>query len=96
MSADVKILREEDGVSYLLEGEFAFNRGKALQNLAKAKEIEQSKKMIPVWVDRNTTKLIDMEKVKKRKMELIRVKMGKGELVWMEKKVAIKNGFINE
>ena len=96
MSADVKMLRDEDGVSYLLEGEFAYNRAKAMQSLAKAKEVEQQKKMIPVWVDRNTTKLIDMDKVKKRKMELIRVKMGKGELVWMEKQVAIKNGFINE
>ena len=35
-------------------------------------------------------------KIKKKKMEIIKVKIGKGELVFMEKQVAIKNGFINE
>lgn len=93
-----KIFRDdnEDGLVYLLEGEKVYNHHKALEALAKCKEMEQGKHLIPVWIDHNTTKLVDMEKIKKRKMELIRVKMGKGELVWMEKKVAIKNGFICE
>lgn len=81
---------------YLLEGDAARYRRDALIALEKAKTIEANRKLIPIWIDHNTTKLVDMEKVKKRKMELIRVKMGKGELVWMEKQVAIKNGFINE
>ena len=84
------------GPTYLIEADASKYRGEAIKALAKAKEQESKKKILPVWIDHNTTKLIDMEKVKKRKMELIRVKMGKGELVWMEKKVAIKNGFINE
>ena len=82
--------------AYLLEGDAAIWKRHAENALAKAKEIEASKKLIPVWVDATTTKLVDMEKIKKRKMEIIRVKIGKGELVWMEKNVAIKNGFINE
>ena len=70
-------------------------RDRAIEALKTAKEIEANKKLIPVWVDANTTKLVDIEKIKKRNMEIIRVKI-KGELVLMEKQVAIKNGFINE
>ena len=91
-------MEELGGLHYMTEGGSGVlvYRDRAIEALKTAKEIEANRKTIPVWVDHNTTKLIDMEKVKKRKMELIRVKMGKGELVWMEKKVAIKNGFINE
>lgn len=71
-------------------------RDRAIEALKTAKEIEANRKTIPVWIDHNTIKLVDVEKVKKRKMELIRVKIGKGELVFMEKSVAIKNGFIND
>ena len=82
--------------AYLLEGDAAMWKRHAENALKVAKEQEATKKLIPVWVDATTTKLVDMEKIKKRKMEIIRVKIGKGELVWMEKNVAIKNGFINE
>ena len=88
---------ENDRTSaYLLEGDTAIWKRYAENALAKAKEIEANKKLIPVWVDANTTKLVDIEKIKKRNMEIIRVKIGKGELVFMEKNVAIKNGFINK
>ena len=87
---------ENDRTSaYLLEGDTAIWKRYAENALAKAKELEANKKLIPVWVDANTTKLVDIEKIKKRNMEIIRVKI-KGELVLMEKQVAIKNGFINE
>ena len=69
---------------------------RAEEALKYAKELEEQKKTIPVWVDANTTKLMDMEKIKKRKLEIIRVKIGKGELAWMEKSNAIKRGFIKE
>ena len=85
----------ESSTSYLLEGANNCNRDKAIENLQMVKEQEATKKLIPVWVDATTTKLVDMDKVKERKMELIRVKMGKGELVWMERKTAIKYGYIN-
>ena len=91
-------MEELGGLHYMTEGgsEVLVYRDRAIEALKTAKDLEASRKTIPVWVDHNTTKLVDMEKVKKRKMELIRVKMGKGELVWMERKTAIKNGFINE
>lgn len=69
---------------------------RAMEALAIAKEMEEQKKTIPVWVDANTTKFMDMEKIKRKKLEIIRVKIGRGELVWMEKSTAIKNGFISE
>lgn len=81
---------------YLIEGDNAVHRVQAEKTLAKAKEQEAARQTIPVWIDRNTTKLVSLEKIKKKKMEIIKVKIGKGELVFMEKQVAIKNGFINE
>jgi hypothetical protein len=86
----------DSSASYLLDTEGSYNRQRALDNLAKVKEREATKKLIPVWIDPQTTKLMDMEKIKKRKLEIIRVKIGKGELAWMEKANAIKRGFINE
>ena len=86
----------ESAPTYLIDSEAGRFREEAEKVLEKAKLQESKKKIIPVWVDHNTTKLMDMEKIKKRKLEIIRVKMGKGELVWMERKTAIKNGFICE
>lgn len=83
-------------MTYLIEGDNAVYRVQAERALTKAKEQEAARQTIPVWIDRNTTKLVSLEKIKKKKMEIIKVKIGKGELVFMEKQVAIKNGFINE
>lgn len=86
---------EKDRTSaYLLEGDAAIWRRYADDALKRAKELEAKKDLIPVWHDERTIKLVDKKKIEKRKLELIRVKIGKGELVWMEKQVAIKNGFI--
>lgn len=86
---------KEHGPMYLVQGEFAY-RDQAQKALVKAKELEASKKTIPVWYDMNTIRLVDMDKIKRKKMEIIRVKIGKGRLVWMEKSVAKENGFITE
>ena len=86
----------DTSASYLLDVEGSYNRQKALDVLAKAKEKEATKKLIPVWVDPQTTVMMDLEKIKKKKLEIIRVKMGRGELAWMEKSNAIKRGFIKE
>lgn len=91
-------MNKTEGVQYLTEG-FSSTRmykERAMEALAIAKEMEEQKKTIPVWVDANTTKFMDMEKIKRKKLEIIRVKIGRGELVWMEKSTAIKNGFISE
>lgn len=81
--------------SYLIQGEFAY-RDQAIKALAKAKEVEATRKTIPVWYDKCTIRMVSLEKIKRKKLEIIKVKIGKGELVFMEKEVAIKNGFINE
>ena len=86
----------DTSASYLLDTEGSYNRARAVEALKKAKEKEATKKIIPVWIDPQTTKLMDMEKIKKRGLEIIRVKMGKGELAWIEKSNAIKRGFIKE
>lgn len=93
-----KILRgdKENGLTYLIEGENTYNKQKALAALAVAKELEAKKETIPVWYDERTTKFVSLEKIKRKKMEIIKVKIGKGELVFMEKDVAKKNGFITE
>ena len=90
------MIEKEFTTTYLIEGDNAVYRAQAERALAKAKEQEATRQTIPVWIDRNTTKLVSLEKIKKKKMEIIKVKIGKGELVFMEKQVAIKNGFINE
>ena len=90
------MIEKEFTTTYLIEGDNAVYRVQAERALAKAKEQEATRKAIPIWCDRNTTKLVSLEKIKKKKMEIIKVKIGKGELVFMEKQVAIKNGFINE
>ena len=93
-----KIFRgdKEAGLVYLMEGENNYNRHKALEALKLCKEAEKGKNLLPVWIDERTVKLMDMEKIKRKKLEIIRVKIGKGELAWMEKKTAVKNGFICE
>ena len=90
-----KIFREEGGLTYLLEGESAYNRAKAREALAVAKELESKRDTIPVWYDERTIRLVSLEKIKRKKLEIIRVKIGKGELVFMEKDIAKKNGFIH-
>lgn len=86
----------DTSASYLLDTEGSYNRDRAIESLKKAKAAEATKKLIPVWIDPQTTKLMDLDKIKKRGLEIIRVKMGKGELAWMEKSNAIKRGFIKE
>ena len=81
---------------YLIEGDNAGFCRDAEKALIKAKELEAKRETIPVWYDKNTTRLVSLEKIKRKKMEIIKVKMGKGELVFMEKKTAIENGFITE
>lgn len=95
---DNKILREDkdNGLTYLIEGESQYNRMKALAALEIAKAQEAKRETIPVWYDERTIRLVSLEKIKRKKMEIIKVKIGKGELVFMEKEVAIKNGFITE
>lgn len=83
------------GLDYLVERDMRNNIDLARSVLARAKEVEEKKKPIPVWVDAHTTKLMTLESIKRKGLEIVRVKIGKGELVWMEKKNAIKRGFIN-
>jgi len=85
-----------DNRIYLIEGDAAAYKREAVKTLAKAKELESKKDLIPVWYDERTIRLVDKEKIKRKKMDIIKVKMGKGELVFMEKQIAIKNGFITE
>lgn len=86
----------EHAPTYLIEGDFKHWRIEAEKVLKKAKEQEKKKDTIPVWYDERTIRLVSLEKIKRKKMEVLKVKIGKGEIVWMEKQVAIKNGFINE
>ena len=91
-------MSEFEGVMYLAEGlsSTIMYRDRAIEALKVAKELEATKQTIPVWYDHNTIKLVSMEKIKRKKLEILRVKIGRGEIVWMEKEVAIKNGFITE
>lgn len=75
-----KILRgdKENGLTYLIEGESTYNKQKALAALAVAKELEAKKETIPVWYDERTTKFVSLEKIKRKKLEIIKVKIGKG------------------
>lgn len=93
-----KIFREdkENRLTYLIEGKSTYNRQRAIASLKIAKEQEVKRETIPVWYDKNTTRLVSLEKIKRRKMEIIKVKIGKGELAFMEKEIAKKNGFIIE
>ena len=86
----------EHAPTYLIEGDFKHWRVEAEKVLKRAKEQEKKKDTIPIWYDERTTRLVSLEKIKRKKMEVLKVKIGKGEIVWMEKQVAIKNGFINE
>lgn len=93
-----KILREDNecGLTYLLEGEKVYNRQKAIEALAKCKEMEKQRDEIPVWIDKNTTVMMDKKKIKRKKLEILKVKIGGGKLAYMERKTAIKNGFLTE
>lgn len=70
-------------------------RERAIEALKIAKEIEAGKKTIPVWIDFQTTRLIDIEKIKSRGLQIIKVKIPGGRLVWIEKQNAINKGYIN-
>ena len=86
----------EHAPTYLIEGDFKHWRIEAEKVLKRAKEQEKKKDTIPVWYDERTIRLVSLEKIKRKKLEIIRVKIGKGELVFMEKEIAKKNGFIIE
>ena len=91
-------MEEFEGLHYMTEGgsgSLAY-RDRAIEALKIAKEIEAGKNTIPVWVDWQTTKLIDLDKIKRFGLQIIRVKIPGGRLVWMEKKNAIGRGYINE
>lgn len=90
-------MEELEGLNYMTEGgsgTLAY-RDRAIEALRVAKELEENKKTIPVWVDCQTTKLVDLEKVKKYGLQIIRVKIPGGRIVWMEKQNAIDKGYIN-
>lgn len=87
---------EEYGPTYLIEGDAARYKREAEKALIKAKELESKRETIPIWYDECTIRLVSLEKIKRKKMEIIKVKIGKGELVFMEKEIAIKNGFITK
>lgn len=86
------------GLCYLIESssDITTVRYKALEILKEVKEREKKKNFIPVWVDAQTLKLVDMEKIKRLKMQIIKVRLSWGRIVWMEKDNAIKKGFIKE
>ena len=91
-------MEELERVCYLTEGgsgTLAYKE-RAIEALKVAKEMEVKKKIIPVWIDYQTTKLIDMEKIKRRGLEIIRARIPGNRIVWIEKDNAIKRGFINE
>ena len=87
---------EDNTPTYLIEGDAARFRKEALKALEIAKELESKREAIPVWYDERTTRLVTLDKIKRKKMEIVKVKIGKGELVFMEKEIAKKNGYINE
>ena len=81
---------------YLIQGDNSENRRSAVKALAQCKEYEKGRKLLHIWVDEHTTRLMDVDKIKRKGLEIVKVKLGAGRLAWMEKQVAIKNGFINE
>ena len=90
-------MEELEGLNYMTEGgsgTLAY-RDRAIEALKVAKELEAKKKTIPVWVDYQTTKMIDLEKIKKYGLQIIRVKIPGCRVVWMEKQNAIDKGYIN-
>lgn len=91
-------MEEIEGVHYMTEGGSGIlaYRERAIEALKRAKELDSKKKIISVWEDYQTIKLVDLNSVKRRGLQIIRVKLPTGRIVWMEKQVAIKNGFINE
>jgi hypothetical protein len=84
------------GMNYLVERAFFQNRELAQESLSKAKQYEAEHAYLPVWVDAQTTKLVEVEKIKQKKLEIVKIKIPSGRLVWIERKNAIKRGFINE
>lgn len=71
-------------------------RDKTLEVLKTVKEREKKKNFISVWVDDQTLKFIDIEKINRLKLQIIRVRLPSGRIVWIEKNNAIKKGFIKE
>ena len=84
------------GLNYLVERAFFQNRELAKESLSKAKQYEAEHTFLPVWEDAHTTRMVDVQKIKKNKMEILKVKIPSGRLVWIEKKNAIKRKFISE
>lgn len=96
MKKEDKIYRGDNelGLVYLIEGETTYFKQKAVLALEKAKRYEATREYFRVYEDKNTFRLVDKAKVEKNKIELIRVKLFDGRLVWMEKNNAIKKGLI--
>lgn len=90
---------EETGeLHYMTEGgsgTLAY-RERALEALKAVKQMEAGRKYIPVWIDFQTTRLIDLEKIKSRGLQIIKVKIPGNRIVWIEKQNAIDRGYINE
>lgn len=84
-----------DGPSYMTQADNAKLRREAQKALVKCKEIEAERDFLPVWVDERTTKLVSKAKILRKGMEIIKVKIGGGRLAYMERKTAIKYGYIN-
>lgn len=74
----------------------AVEHEKAKKILHKCKDQESKEKFISVYIDKQTIKLIPLEKIKRKKMEIIKVKLDGSRLVFMEKDNAIKKGYITE
>ena len=93
-----KIFREDNEhcLAYLLEGESSYMKQKALAALEKAKKYEATREYFHVYEDEKTYRLVDKQKVLNAKIELVRVVLRCGRLVWMTKKNALKKGYINE
>ena len=66
---------KEHTPTYLIEGDFKHWRIEAEKVLKKAKEQQKKKDTIPVWYDERTTRLVSLEKIKRKKMEVLKVKI---------------------
>lgn len=85
-----------DITKMLLEFGDAVEHEKAKEILQGCKNKEAESKSITVYVNNHTTKIISLEKIRRKKIEIIKVKLHDGRLVFMEKDNAIKKGYINE
>lgn len=90
-------MEDLDVLNYMTEGgssTLAY-RDRAIEALKVAKELESKKDTIPVWYDSHTIKLVDKKKIEKYEMQILKVKIPGGRIVWMEKQNAKDKGFIN-